>query len=94
MFVMFQRRNKSKLLTNKFYFMKKKFLISFLFCTIIASAARVVRFTGSCGLSTTMSFADGTTDAQVASAFAAWNWTHCGTYITNVRIVKIVAVPD
>jgi len=74
--------------------MKKILLCAFLLCTIVASAARVVRFVGTCGLSTTMSFADGTTDAQVASAFAAWNWSNCGSYVTSVRIVKIIAVPD
>lgn len=68
--------------------MKKLFLSVFLLFTIIASAARVVHFVGSCGLSANMSFADGTTDQQVATAFAAWNLTNCGSWPAGVRITK------
>ncbi|WP_396179641.1 hypothetical protein [Flavobacterium sp.] len=71
--------------------MKKVFLFAFLLCTIVASAARVVRFVGTCGLSTTRSFPDGTTDAQVANAYRAWNSNNCNEYVANVRIVKIIA---
>lgn len=70
--------------------MKKVFLTICLFATIVLVAApRIVRFTGTCGVVTTLTFAEGTTNEQVATAYRTWNYYTCDKWVKNVAITTI-----